>query len=264
MVAPVRLFGTDVNGRPFNTQVDTVDVSPSGMHAAGLTVEPKKGDLIGVQYQQQRARYRVQWVGEAGTYREGHIGLRASENSRISWGNIFPAGYRDTYSAIAMAESAPGIVHSFAAEDFSAVRRSAPVPSDLPAGLEKAVSDLRRLGAGLAGSFVDAGLSRSLLELVAQLSQLSLWLRQSTDAAAAGKSVDLSTPLARYRTRIMIQNGRELLNDLKASRISPSSEEVPALQHCISQLALLLLDLAAQSAARPDSVVTCHDSSERQ
>jgi len=47
----VRLFGTDVNGRPFNTQVDTVDVSPCGIHAAGLTIEPKKGDLIGVQYQ---------------------------------------------------------------------------------------------------------------------------------------------------------------------------------------------------------------------
>ena len=84
MVAPVRLFGTDANGRPFNTQVDTVDVSPSGIHAAGLTVELKPGDLIGVQYQQQRARYRVQWVGELGTYREGHAGLRGSEASRIS------------------------------------------------------------------------------------------------------------------------------------------------------------------------------------
>jgi len=207
----------------------------------------------------------VQWVGEVGTYREGHIGLRASENSRISWGNIFTAGYRDTYSAIAMAETAPGIVHSFSAEDFSGSRQAgAPVPSDLPSGLENAVSDLRRLGASLAGSFLDPGLSRSLLDLVAQLSQPSLWVRQSLDAAGLGKTVDLSPLLARQRARTMILVGRELVNDLKASRISPSSEELPALQHCISQLALLLLDLAACAPTRPDSTLIYHDSSERQ
>jgi len=260
MVAPVRLFGTDANGRPFNTQVDTVDVSPSGIHAAGLTVELKPGDLIGVQYQQQRARYRVQWVGELGTYREGHAGLRGSEASRISWGNIFPAGYRDTYSAIAMAETAPGVVRSFS-EDLARFRPAAPVPSDLPSALEKAACDLRRLGAALAGSALDPGLARFFLELVAQFSQLALWVRQARDAAEAGKAADVSQ-LGRLRARAMTQAGRELVNDLKASHLSPNSEELLVLRQCLSQLDQLLLDAGVAAGTATDPPGNSYDATD--
>lgn len=70
------VWGMDGGGHVFMEQVQTMDISPMGARLKGLNREVAVGAILGLQNGDNQGRFEVIWVGEAGSEREGQIGLR--------------------------------------------------------------------------------------------------------------------------------------------------------------------------------------------
>jgi len=92
---PVRIFGTDVSGKPFNENVHTVNVSRSGAMVIEIRTELKIGEIIGLSYGKSKARYEVRWVGRAGTDKENLAGLQNVKTDESVWDFPLPAAGPD-------------------------------------------------------------------------------------------------------------------------------------------------------------------------
>jgi CheY-like chemotaxis protein len=71
--------GLDCRGRAFTQEAKTLDISPCGARIAGITFEIDPGSVLSIQLANRKARFQVLWVGEAGSDREGEIGLKCIE-----------------------------------------------------------------------------------------------------------------------------------------------------------------------------------------
>jgi hypothetical protein len=58
----VRVWGRDMSGEPFNQVVKASSISACGALLSGLSRILRSGDLLWVQYQQRKARFRIVWV----------------------------------------------------------------------------------------------------------------------------------------------------------------------------------------------------------
>jgi hypothetical protein len=72
---PVRVFGTDYDGKPFYENLTTVDVSLHGAKLRGLRARVKVDEIIGLTYGRNKAHFRVKWIGTPGTATEGVMGV---------------------------------------------------------------------------------------------------------------------------------------------------------------------------------------------
>jgi len=81
----VTVRGWDIHGHPFETEVETQDISCSGacLNGAGKFVQP--GSKIEIQHKDQKAWYRVQWV-DASVGGTGRAGVRCLEPGNYIWG----------------------------------------------------------------------------------------------------------------------------------------------------------------------------------
>ena len=89
--ATVRVFGMDSNGQPINQPARAVEISHHGARLIGLDCWDYPGEVIGVRYGTEKARYRVVWVGKAGTPQQGQVGLLCVESGKYIWGIAPPA-----------------------------------------------------------------------------------------------------------------------------------------------------------------------------
>jgi hypothetical protein len=87
----------DAQGRPFSANAQTVDLSRLGGRLSGVTQPLQPGDVIGVQCGAEKARFRVAWVGAAGTTLEHQVGVCCVEPAKYIWGVLAPQPARDTY-----------------------------------------------------------------------------------------------------------------------------------------------------------------------
>ncbi|HLJ88587.1 MAG TPA: hypothetical protein VKZ53_17335 [Candidatus Angelobacter sp.] len=107
LVVPVkvRIWGLDRDGKLFSQNVETVDITATGARLRGVTAKVDPGFVIGMQCEMRKARFVVTWVGHKGTPREGHIGLRASEEGRYLWGIALPRVLGDDFGEPSALES---------------------------------------------------------------------------------------------------------------------------------------------------------------
>jgi hypothetical protein len=92
----VRIWGLDGKGSPFNSEVETLDVSWSGARLSGVNAFDRPGETIGVQLGDKKARFLVVWVG-AGE-RKGQIGVQSLDAKQCIWQTVLPrALYADDY-----------------------------------------------------------------------------------------------------------------------------------------------------------------------
>ena len=94
---PVRVFGTDLDGRPFSENVSTLNVSSRGAKLAGLQAKIKTGEVIAMAYGAQKSRFAVRWVGSAGAATEGQLGLENVSPEKPFWDFPLPAPGMDEY-----------------------------------------------------------------------------------------------------------------------------------------------------------------------
>ncbi len=91
----VRIFGTDSNGRPFSDCVSTVNVSLEGAMIEGLNRPIKAGEIIGLTYGKNKARFRGQWVGQPGSGQQGRMGIQNVLPGRCLWDIPLPQNGMD-------------------------------------------------------------------------------------------------------------------------------------------------------------------------
>jgi len=97
---PVTVLGRDVHGNPFALNTFTVEISASGARLKGLPAVAKDTAVL-LECSQERAPYRVVWVGEAGTPQEGYIGLECADPHQAIFGIQSPAGtFHDEYKRV--------------------------------------------------------------------------------------------------------------------------------------------------------------------
>jgi len=88
---PVLVRGFDSRGTPFSVSTETFDVSCSGASIKGLESLVQPGNKIEIEFKDQKAWYRVQWVGKDGSSKAGRVGVRCLERKymwdvpAISW-----------------------------------------------------------------------------------------------------------------------------------------------------------------------------------
>lgn len=104
---PVRIFGTDANGRAFSENVFTEDVSRDGARLSGIRAQIKVGEIIGMSCGPNKGRFAVRWIGQGGSDRAGEIGLLNTTQDKTIWSILLPQQRPDTYVARA-AKQAPG------------------------------------------------------------------------------------------------------------------------------------------------------------
>jgi len=84
MQLAVRVWGMDVNNKPFTTMAETIEISPLGARLKGVN-PVKSGEVIGIQYEDQKARFRVVWLGDPATNSAGEIGVHSLDESKCIW-----------------------------------------------------------------------------------------------------------------------------------------------------------------------------------
>ena len=99
---PVRIFGTDVNGKTFSENLFTVNVSREGAKLEGVRPIIKVGESIGMAHGQSKGRFCVKWVGEPGTAQEGQVGLQNLSPEKSIWDFPLPAPGLDEYGRHSM------------------------------------------------------------------------------------------------------------------------------------------------------------------
>jgi len=83
---PVIVRGLDSRGTPFVLTAETRDISCTGACLKGLSGIVVSGKKVEVEYGDQRAWFRVQWAGAAGSSKAGQAGLRCLEPGKYIWG----------------------------------------------------------------------------------------------------------------------------------------------------------------------------------
>ena len=86
----IRIWGMDSAGRPFSAQARTIDITRTGARIAGIEHICQKGDVIGIQHGEQKARFRVVWVGTTGSSKAGQVGVHCVESGKYIWGVPLP------------------------------------------------------------------------------------------------------------------------------------------------------------------------------
>jgi len=92
---PVRIFGTDGEGKIFSEKVLTANVSLQGVQLAGVQSQPKIDEIIGLTYGTTKAHFRVKWIGKAGTAQAGQLGLLNLSPEKSFWDFPLPSPAMD-------------------------------------------------------------------------------------------------------------------------------------------------------------------------
>lgn len=92
----VKLWGTDASGQPFIDTVVTRNISAQGVLLEGVRRKLQTGDAVGLTYNQQKAHFRVSWVGEAGE-EQGLVGLANAAPNQTFWNVPLPPPGPDSY-----------------------------------------------------------------------------------------------------------------------------------------------------------------------
>jgi hypothetical protein len=95
----VRIAGIDASGRPLLQMVTTQNTSRNGAMLDGIQGMFKTGEIISVSYKNDKARFRVSWMGDAGTARSGQMGVESVDSAKCIWdAATLPPTAADTYA----------------------------------------------------------------------------------------------------------------------------------------------------------------------
>jgi hypothetical protein len=82
---PVRIWGMDAYSLPFMAIGTVKDISHTGALVQGIRRQVKAGTVLEVQLGEEKAQFRVAWVGRLGTRKEGQMGLESLADEPCIW-----------------------------------------------------------------------------------------------------------------------------------------------------------------------------------
>jgi hypothetical protein len=81
----VQVSGRDCNGTPFTQRVTASNVSRSGALLSGLSRGMRSGDLLWVEYEQRKARFRIVWVRDSQSGPKTQAAVQKLETEECPW-----------------------------------------------------------------------------------------------------------------------------------------------------------------------------------
>ena len=87
----VRVWGMDAEGRPFFQNANASNISSEGAMISGIAHPLKAGDVVGVQHEEKKARFKVVWVVDGGVARKIEVGLQILPNQQSPWQTLTKA-----------------------------------------------------------------------------------------------------------------------------------------------------------------------------
>ncbi|MGH9512253.1 MAG: PilZ domain-containing protein [Terriglobales bacterium] len=87
---PVRIWGMDADARPFFQNASAGNLSSDGALLSGINHPLKTGEVIGIQYGERKARFRVVWVIDAGPIRKIEAGVQLLAQQHLPWKELTP------------------------------------------------------------------------------------------------------------------------------------------------------------------------------
>jgi len=82
---PVRVWGVDAKAQPFTQLARVKNISIRGALVQGMLRTVKPGEIVHVQFGEEKAQFRVVWAGKRGTPVEGEIGLEGLSSEPSIW-----------------------------------------------------------------------------------------------------------------------------------------------------------------------------------
>lgn len=86
----VRLSGVDTDGKSFELDAKTIDVTGRGARLSGVTRPVKPGSILTLKHRLSQAKVQVVWVGTAGSRTQDHIGVEVIRGGQLNWGRSLP------------------------------------------------------------------------------------------------------------------------------------------------------------------------------
>jgi hypothetical protein len=86
----VRVWGMGSNNQPFHQSAVAQNISATGACLYGIENELKVGDVIGVQYENKKARCKVIWIVDAGALKKNQVGVQLVADQDCPWAAILP------------------------------------------------------------------------------------------------------------------------------------------------------------------------------
>jgi hypothetical protein len=81
----VQVSGRDANGDSFSQSVNASNVSKGGALLSGLSWGVRTGDLIWVEYEGRKARYRVVWVRDSDSDLKSQAAVHKLDKEECPW-----------------------------------------------------------------------------------------------------------------------------------------------------------------------------------
>jgi hypothetical protein len=81
----VQVSGRDANGDAFSQNVNASNVSKGGALLSGLSWDVRSGDLVWVEYQGRKARYRIVWVRDSDSDLKSQAAVQRLEKEECPW-----------------------------------------------------------------------------------------------------------------------------------------------------------------------------------
>jgi len=82
---PVQIWGMDAHNRPFTQPASLRSISGRGATLQGVTAQLKVGDVVDVQYKGNKGQFRVVWLGQPGTKKQGEVGIESLSKDVLLW-----------------------------------------------------------------------------------------------------------------------------------------------------------------------------------
>jgi hypothetical protein len=97
----LRVWGIGADNQPFHQNANAQNVSVTGACICGLEHELKVGDVIGVQYENKKARCKVVWVMEASGLKKVQVGVQLVADQECPWISQLPSEMRPNAGTVA-------------------------------------------------------------------------------------------------------------------------------------------------------------------
>ena len=123
----VKVWGLDRNGKPFMQHARTLDITQRGARLIGIDCV-NVGETIGIQNGDNKARFKVVWMGRENTPKAGQIGVHCLEPDKTIFGRVPQNTPEPAFTRPPVTESGfePPKVPRPIKRDMSAVRRKHP------------------------------------------------------------------------------------------------------------------------------------------
>jgi hypothetical protein len=98
----LRVWGMGADNQPFHQNANAQNVSLTGACICGLEHELKVGDVIGIQYENKKARCKVVWVTEAGGLKKFQVGVQLVADQECPWLAKLPVEIRSNQPTVSV------------------------------------------------------------------------------------------------------------------------------------------------------------------